>query len=345
MTMPATYTRTRLVAAAFAALAIARLAEGAEATPHPSYKPGLGPHNVHVIDSLILESADRDTPLQVKVYYPEEPGPYPVLVFSHGLGDSADGAARLAWYWCSHGYVCFHPGHATRGIPEHRIISGLIRMRRELRQLKEQGADFWAARAADIRLVLGRLPELADNMPELFQKVDTDAVAIAGHSFGANTAALMAGATLRGRDDGLVRRYGDKRFKALLMLSGIAADGRGFTRCSWETIRMPAMVVAGSRDPGPEGWNNLCRIDPFLLMEPGDKYLVFVEGAHHLTYVGFPCDIPKNPSAASPEFEAVRAVSLAFWDAYLKEDTAARAFLESRRVAPATGGVVALASR
>lgn len=47
----------------------------------------------------------------MKIYFPESAGPFPVIVFSHGLGGSREGYEYLGQYWAAHGYVSVHLQH------------------------------------------------------------------------------------------------------------------------------------------------------------------------------------------------------------------------------------------
>jgi len=48
----------------------------------------------------------------VKIYYPKSgKGPFPVIIFSHGLGGSREGYEYLGQAWAKHGYVSVHLQH------------------------------------------------------------------------------------------------------------------------------------------------------------------------------------------------------------------------------------------
>lgn len=49
------------------------------------YKPEDGPHPVETSD-LTLVGDKRTSDLPVRIHHPAEGGPFPVIVFSHGLG-------------------------------------------------------------------------------------------------------------------------------------------------------------------------------------------------------------------------------------------------------------------
>src|SRR5215472_5125486 len=66
---------------------------------------------VQVADGIVLRDAARSRELPIKVYFPQEPGRYPLIIFSHGIGGSKDDYEYLGRYWAAHGYVSIHPQH------------------------------------------------------------------------------------------------------------------------------------------------------------------------------------------------------------------------------------------
>ena len=102
------------------------------------------------------------------------------------------------------------------------------------------------------------------------------------------------------------------------------------------------MVVTGTKDPGVKNQDASWRLDAYQLSPPGDKYAVFIEGASHLTLTGLSAEpgaaAPKAGKKGAPEtevviFQDVKAATLAFWEAYLKGDASARAFLAGEGLA------------
>src|SRR5437867_10421359 len=58
------------------------------------------------------KDAQRDRAVPSKIYYPKNgDGPFPVILFSHGLGGSREGYEYLGRHWASHGYVSVHLQH------------------------------------------------------------------------------------------------------------------------------------------------------------------------------------------------------------------------------------------
>lgn len=55
----------------------------------------------------------RHRPVPARIYYPQDgAGPFPVIIFSHGLGGSREGYEYLDRFWASPGYVSVHIQHS-----------------------------------------------------------------------------------------------------------------------------------------------------------------------------------------------------------------------------------------
>src|SRR5437879_2469655 len=80
-------------------------------TPPADYNKAAGPHEV-AATKFDWKDDRRSREVPVKVYAPRsDKGPFPVIVFSHGLGGTRDGYEYLGRHWASHGYVCVHLQH------------------------------------------------------------------------------------------------------------------------------------------------------------------------------------------------------------------------------------------
>ncbi|MGH7149457.1 MAG: alpha/beta hydrolase family protein, partial [Planctomycetota bacterium] len=131
----------------------------------------------------------------------------------------------------------------------------------------------------------------------------------------------------------------DSRVRAVLLLSGQGRGQMGLTQKSWEKFSLPMLNVTGSLDRGAGGQDPAWRKDPFDLSPPGDKYHLFIEGAHHGSFTGrFAREGARRPglrdrrrSGADGKeiFEWVEVATLAFWDAYLKGEPGAKAYLRT----------------
>jgi hypothetical protein len=83
--------------------------------------------------------------------------------------------------------------------------------------------------------------------------------------------------------------------------------------------------VTGTRDGGAKGQDWHWKVQPYELAPPGDKYLAVLTDADH--YLGGLARPDQSPVPAQKD--AVVQLTLAFLDAYLLGDAAARSWLLS----------------
>ena len=120
------------------------------------------------------------------IYAPvNAPGLAPVIIFSHGLGDSREGYSYLGEHWASHGYVSIHPQHPGADIEVtkhglwHAYRAGFDR-------------TFWTTVPQDDRFVIDQV--VRGNLPqELRGHVDATRIGVSGHSIGAYGALAIGG--------------------------------------------------------------------------------------------------------------------------------------------------------
>jgi predicted dienelactone hydrolase len=87
---------------------------------------------------------------------------------------------------------------------------------------------------------------------------------------------------------------------------------------------MTGSLDLGAGNQGPE-WKKV----PFERSQPGAKYHVFIDGANHMSFINAKTILPGRPAQGDSILGYTNAASLAFWDAYLKADSAARNYLQS----------------
>lgn len=290
------------------------------------------------IDSTIvtLHDAGRNKDLGLQLFYPKGDGPFPVIVFSHGAGSVGDAYRILAEHWASYGYVCILPTHADslvldkdpnamRDWEQHmpRVVGAVLK-----------DSDGWANRARNITFILDSLDEIQKQVPAIKGKLDPERIGVGGHSYGALTAMLVGGVTID-LPDKPAASFADPRVRCILILSPQGRGQMGLTDHSWDKLKLPMLAETGTFDFGASGQGPQWRSEPFRFAPAGDKYLVFIEGANHFSMTGkLMAAAPTRPlSPAPPDPKAIqqylKSSTLAFWDAYLRQDDKAKGWLQS----------------
>jgi len=255
--------------------------------------------------------------LPVKIYYPASRAePFPVIIFSHGLGGSREGCAYLGEYWASHGYVSVHLQHPGS---DESVWRGKLR---PLRALRDSFENPWNGlqRVRDVRFAIDYLVEVNANDPALKGRLDLDRLGVAGHAFGAQTALAVAGQKLPGisreADD-----LADPRVKAVLSMSAPVPIGSASLADVYAHVDVPCLHMTGTEDDSPVGATRAQdRRLPFEYADGADQYLITFYGADHMT---FPGHRRRVPSRSDPLFHRlIQQASTAFFDAYLKDNAA-----------------------
>lgn len=200
-------------------------------------------------------------------------------MFAHGFGSNLDGYAPLTDYWAAHGFVVFQATH-------------LDSKRLKLTEQDPRKLQMWRFRVADMKRILDDLDVLEAAVPGLAGRSDHGSIAVAGHSFGGQTAAILLGLRVTDPQTGVAEDLSDSRITTGVLLATAGKGGDDLTpfaaaNLPWlrdqdfSHITSSALVVAGDRDElplttrGPE-WTT----DPFTL-SPGDKSLLTLFGAQH----------------------------------------------------------------
>lgn len=286
------------------------------------------PLKVATVSALVLHDAKRNKDLRVRLNYPQDDGPFPIILFSHGAWGSKDGHTMLTEMWARHGYVTIQPDHA-----DSRSLGVKVGDQTVFRD--------WQSRPEDISFILDSLAEIEAKVPALEGKLDAKRIGMSGHSYGANTAQLVGGTKVYlGSQE---KSYEDPRVTAVALLSG-QGPGEMLTEKSWEHFTKPFLVMTGSRDgPTRTGQPAEWRKQPYELSPPGDKYLLWVEGMDHGFggVSGLKDGLVKFQSNVD-HISYTKMSTLAFWDAFLKGDAEAKAWLASDALASFSKGTAKL---
>jgi hypothetical protein len=149
--------------------------------------------------------------------------------------------------------------------------------------------------------------------------------AIAGHSFGAYTSQLFAGAQIDLPGEGF-RSFKDDRFAAAILLSAQGRDQQGLREGSWDGVSGPMLNVTGTLDQGAKGGDWHWKCEPYELAPAGGKYLAVLDDADH--FLGGFAERPGQRQVPAQR-KAVDDITLAFLDAQVRDRTAGREWLQS----------------
>lgn len=184
--------------------------------------------------------ATRKRAVPVKLYLPAkvaEGSKLPLVVFSHGIGGSREGYRYLGRYFASMGYASLHVQH----VGSDRQVWGGNPFQLVSRLSGAAQADEALSRVQDMKFALDQL--LAS---EYSQRVDAKRIAVAGHSYGANTTLLMAGARVPFNGQTLYLR--DPRVSAAIVLSAPPFYGLGDPANMLAGIDIPTLHITATAD-------------------------------------------------------------------------------------------------
>lgn len=227
---------------------------------------------------VTLPAPGRGDDLQLRVTAPTIGSDLPIVVFSHGFGESMDGYAPLAEFWAAHGFAVLQPTHLdsqTLAIAPDDPRTPVI----------------WRFRIEDLTRCLDELDLIEASIPGLAGRLNHDRIAVAGHSWGATTASALIGARIVDHDGHVGENTSDPRVLAgvLLAVAGtggddltpFAAEHFSFMNPNFAQMATPALLVAGDEDKsplstrGPDWWT-----DAYTL-SPASKSLLTLCGAEH----------------------------------------------------------------
>jgi predicted dienelactone hydrolase len=273
-----------------------------------------------VIDLEVVDKQRKRT-IPVRAYLPATNSPAPVILFSHGLGGSREGSSFLGKHWASRGYaVVFlqHPGSDTSVWKDKPARQRMAAMR------EAANGENFMDRVKDVPAVLDQFERWdKEKGHALASKLDLKKVGMSGHSFGAVTTQAVSGQCAIGDKAPLT----DKRIGAAVIMSP-SSPRRGSAQKAFGNVALPWMLMTGTKDISPIGDIDVAsRLAVFPALPAGRKYELVLDEAEHSVFTDR--GLPGEKHARNPNHHRViLALSTAFWDTYLRNDNAAKAWLD-----------------
>lgn len=292
---------------------------------------------IQAVPHFDLADEQRGKTIPLRITFPQAEGSYPLVIFCHGALGSKDGGQPLATWWASHGYVVIQPtfGDSISLMTEQEKaeVNSLIDLVNSPRTMRH-----WDDRVLDVKHVIDELERIERDLPQLGGRIDRTRIAVAGHSFGAHTSALIGGLKLMGPGGVLQRSFADERVAATILISP-PGTGPSITAESYQGMTRPVLMITGDKDGTPirgqEGKAGTWRREAFDYTPParpegGGKYLLWITDAWHgFGGINGRAAFPGAGPVANDHVLLVKSTCLAFLDAYLKEDAAALNYLHS----------------
>jgi predicted dienelactone hydrolase len=225
-------------------------------------------------------------------------GPYPLILFSHGVLARGVFYSGLLTKWASAGYIVVAPDYPL----SNTNAPGGVDFGRGVADVKNQPAD--------ASFVISQVLKLDKTKKLVGGTVDQQHLGAAGHSLGAiTTYGLVYSACCR-----------DKRIDAAVELSGIPAVVEP-TANYFHGVNTPLLAVHGNADPIVPYQAD---VDGFARAQPPKFFLTFLGGGHVSPFL--------SPTGA--DGLALQKTTVDFWNRYLKDDTAALGQLRTDATVP-----------
>ncbi len=271
---------------------------------------------------LVVKDTQRNREIPLRIYLPADKSPAPVVIFSHGLGGSKEGNPYLGQHWSARGYVAVFLQHAGSDEAVWKDVPTLQRMSRLKQAASLQNTML---RLKDIPAVIDQLERWNQSSDSpLMGRMDLKRIGMSGHSFGAVTTQGVSGQrTARGD-----ATFTEKRIKAAIAMSPNSPKSGGDPKQLFGGVTIPWLLMTGTNDTAAVGDATVeSRLAVYPALPTGGKYELVFEGGEHEAFSDHQLQVTRSKRNPN-HHRAILAISTAFWDAWLRDDAAARAWLD-----------------
>jgi dienelactone hydrolase len=304
-----------------------------QAAPALAVSPGLEPA-VRTLDRIDLVDPARGRTIPTRIHMPAAPGPWPVILFSHGFGGSLSAFGETGRYWAARGVIVIHPTHSDSvQVPDPTLPAEDARAVRQalaaamgarptgaaLAEVTERPV-FLRSRLADIAFLQSLVRARDTRLPApVRERIDPARMGMAGHSFGAYLTLVLCGARLSPEPPPPL----PSGFRGGMAISGQGSGRLGLKAGAFDRMSLPLFSVTGTRDVGAAGETPDWRLEAFRSARPGRQYAAILDGFRHGDF-----DAPESDPVLGKPAGRLRALQSAFWRATLAGDASGWADLD-----------------
>jgi len=279
--------------------------------------------NAVEIQRAVWHDAKRDRDVPVKIYSPKSgSGPLPVIIFSHGLGGTCENYSYLGENWAAHGYVSVHLQH--HGSDDAVWRDAGVGKRMQSMHKSATNPQNAINRPRDVSFAIDELERLNRESSVWKHRLDLDRIGVAGHSFGAFTTLASVGQKFQ---PGVAKEnsLADPRVRAAIPMSAPTPKNKSGLDEVYAGVKIPCLHMTGTKDSSPIGDTTPEeRRIPFDHCKNSDQFIITFKDGDHAIFSG-------RTARTEPSDEKYHALiqqsSAAFWDAYLRGDPKAKAWL------------------
>jgi len=259
-----------------------------------------------------LDTVRGDRPVKYKIYYPdiETDTPLPVILWSHGLGGTQDGAGFIARFLASHGYIHVNIGHEGTNDSLWRGKDG--HPWDNIRKAKIPWEDV-RNRYLDVPYALEMMKTI-----DLPMMPDFENMGMSGHSFGALTTEP--------------EDFSVNAFKCALAYSPVPNIRIPLpAEQVYSAIKFPMMHMSGTEDHSPlDGDIHAGRDEIFKYAGQGQMQIQVILGkADHMVFNGSRGQLP-DYDGMDLNKDQIKILALAWFDYYLKGDAESGQWLHDK---------------
>ena len=291
-----------------------------------SYDP-LAPIGVLETERISLTALREEREVPILVFLPKQAAPadllepLPIVLFSHGLGGNTTGSTFYGQHLANRGYAVAFLQHAGSDEQVWRDLPAWER----LSALKQAASgENLVLRTQDVTTAIDALTAWNQTKDHPLEgRLDPERIGMSGHSFGAVTTQMVSG-----QRSGLFQaKLIEPRLDAAIAFSP-SPPKIGRPKKAFDKVFLPLMLMTGTKDDSPIGDADA---KARLLVYPAlpttnDRYELVLDGAEHSIFTDGAG--ARTGSAPNPNHHLViLALATAFWDAQLKQDPEAAAWL------------------